>query len=82
MVLVHLDRPHTSSWRDAAPRSGQTWVAVQPRCDGAALRQAVSERDGTAKLDSKLGRNAGVKRNVSTFLTPNWAAAPAIRTKP
>src|SRR3982751_797993 len=53
MVLVRLDRPHTSSWRDAAPVGGLPLRSLWLIPPGAPCRGPQTEPDGGKKPEKK-----------------------------
>src|SRR3954467_14122912 len=70
MVLVRLDRPHTSSWRDAAPVGGLPLRSLWLIPPGAPRRGPQTEPDGGKKPEKKrLTEKAPYKLRV-VFLRP------------
>src|SRR3954454_1290147 len=53
MVLVRLDRPHTSAWRDAAPGGGLPLRSLWLIPPGAPCRGPQTEPDGGKKPEKK-----------------------------
>src|SRR3954453_15581685 len=80
MVLVRLDRPHTSSWRDAAPVGGLPLRSLWLIPPGAPCRGPQTEPDGGKKPEKKrLTEKAPYKcSTVKAAARP----APSPRRKP
>src|SRR3954465_2445354 len=71
MVLVRLDRPHTSSWRDAAPVGGLPLRSLWLIPPGAPCRGPQTEPDGGKKPEKKrLTEKAPYKSGDQVQISP------------
>src|SRR3954451_18894526 len=89
MVLVRLDRPHTSSWRDAAPGGGLPLRSLWLIPPGAPCRGPQTEPDGgkkpekkrlTEKAPYKFADRVQIKAAYSRYGVAHWLSRPRLST--
>src|SRR4051794_21415285 len=89
MVLVRLDRPHTSSWRDAAPVGGLPLRSLWLIPPGAPCRGPQTEPDGgkkpekkrlTEKAPYKSADQVQITAAYSRYGVAHWLSRPRLST--
>src|SRR3954465_12347638 len=87
MVLVRLDRPHTSSWRDAAPVGGLPLRSLWLTPPGASCRGDQIEPDEdqkpekkrlTEKAPYKFADRVQIKAAYSRYGVAHWLSRPRL----